>query len=310
MRLWSELAGKLGFEYSILEGFWGRWSDEELKDLVDYSRVQRVGIFVWVNSKNLHDPAARAALYKRCVDAGVAGLKVDFFDHEHKETIDLYATLLKECAENKLMLDFHGANKPTGLNRTWPNEMVREAVKGMEARKMESRALHETTVPFTRLPVGAAEYTGTLFTERRGDTTFAHQVAIAVIYAAPLQTYAAHPVKLLSSPAVDVIRQIPPVWDQTIVLPPSEIGEVAVYARRLGDKWFLGVLNGTSPRELKIPLTFLGDKDKYIATFVRDGAKPEEMKIEKELPMNHGQTITIDLPAGGGFVGVFAKKDE
>jgi alpha-glucosidase len=107
-----------------------------------------------------------------------------------------------------------------------------------------------------------------------------------------------------------VIRQIPPVWDQTIVLPPSEIGAVAVYARRLGDKWFLGVLNGTSPRELKVPLTFLGEKDKYIATFVRDGVKPEEMKIEKELPMTHAQTITIDLPAGGGFVGVFAKKDE
>jgi alpha-glucosidase len=269
-----------------------------------------VGIFVWVNSKNLHDPAARAALYKRCADAGIAGLKVDFFDHEHEETIDLYTTLLKECAGNKLMLDFHGANKPTGQNRTWPNEMVREAVKGMEARKMDSRALHETTLPFTRLPVGAAEYTGTLFTDRRGDTTFAHQIAIPVIFAAPLQTYAAHPQKLLASPAVDVIRQIPPVWDQTIVLPPSEIGEVAVYARRLGDKWFLGVLNGTSPRELKVPLTFLGEKDKYIATFVRDGAKPREMKVEKELPMNHAATVTIDLPVGGGFVGVFAKKEE
>jgi alpha-glucosidase len=309
MKLWSELAGKLGFEYSILEGFWASWPDDDLKDLVTSARALNVGIFVWVDSKKLHDPEARKALYKRCVDAGIAGLKVDFFDHEHKETIDLYQAMLKEAAENKLLLDFHGANKPTGTQRTWPNELTREAVRGMEARKIESRATHETTLPFTRFVVGPAEYTGTLFTERRGDTTFAHQVAVPVVFTAPLMTYAAHPQKLIASPASDVIRQIPPVWDQTIVLPPSEIGEVAVFARRLKDQWFLGVLNGKTACELKVPLSFLNGS-KYTATFVRDGTKPEEMKVEKELPMSKADTVTIDLPAGGGFVGVFTKKEE
>ncbi|MGB7161442.1 MAG: glycoside hydrolase family 97 catalytic domain-containing protein, partial [Tepidisphaeraceae bacterium] len=309
MKQWSDLAAQLGFEYSILEGFWSRWPAEELKDLVDSSRAQGVGIFVWVDSKKLRDPEARRALYKTCVENNIAGLKVDFFDHEHKETIDQYHAILRECAEHKLLLNFHGANKPTGESRTWPNELVREAIRGMEARKLESRAVHEATLPFTRFPVGHGEYTGVLFTERRGDTTFAHQIAIPVVFTAPLHTYAAHPSKLLASPAADVIRAIPPVWDQTIVLPPSEIGELAVFARRLGDKWFLGVLNGTKPRQITVPLSFLRE-GKFTATLVRDGAMPEEMKIEKDVPLSPSDTVTIDMPAGGGFVGAFVKKEE
>jgi hypothetical protein len=308
LKAWSELAGKLGFEYSILEGFWSRWSPDELKDLVESSRVQGVGIWVWVHSRNLRTPEQRKEMFQRCVDAGVVGLKVDFFDHEHKETIDHYYAILKEAAEQKLLLDFHGANKPTGASRTWPNELVREAVRGMESR-LKERALHHTTLPFTRYPAGPGEYTPVMFNFRRGDTTFAHQLATPVVFAAPLLTYAAHPQKLLDSPAADVIREIPPVWDQTIVLPPSEIGELAVFARRLGDRWFLGVLNGTTARELKVPLAFLGDgKQKFIATLVRDGETPETLKVEKDQLLTGADTLTIDLPAGGGFVGAFVKK--
>ena len=309
LKIWSELAGKLGFEYSILEGFWSRWSPDELKDLVDSSRVQGVGIWVWVHSRNLRTAEQRAEMFKRCVDAGVVGLKIDFFDHEHKETIDLYQAILKEAARSKLLLNFHGANKPTGSNRTWPNELVREAVRGMETRSLKERAFHHTTLPFTRYVVGPAEYTTVMFNERRGDTTFAHQSATPVVFTAPLLAYAAHPQKLLTSPAADVIRQIPPVWDETRVLPPSEIGELAVFARRLEEKWFLAVLNGTEARQLNVPLAFLGS-GKYTAALVRDGAKPEEMRIEKDVPLSAKDAVTIDLPAGGGFVAVFTKKDE
>ncbi len=308
MKQWSELAGKLGFEYSILEGFWSHWAPEDLTGLVESSRVQGVGIWVWVHSRDLRTPEQRAAMFKRCVDAGVVGLKIDFFDHEHKETIDQYHAVLKEAAEHQLLLNFHGANKPTGASRTWPNELVREAVSGMESR-LKERAFHHTTLPFTRFPAGHGEYTTVMFNVRRGDTTFAHQVATPVVFTAPLHTYAAHPQKLLDSPATDVIREIPPIWDETIVLPPSEISAIAVFARRYQDRWFLAVLNGTEARQLKVPLTFLRD-GKFTARLVRDGETPESMKVEKDQPLSAKDTLTIDLPVGGGFVGLFTPKEQ
>ncbi|HEY4112411.1 glycoside hydrolase family 97 N-terminal domain-containing protein, partial [Puia sp.] len=147
MKHFTDEAARLGFEYNILEGFWRKWTDEQLKDLVDYSRERHVGIWVWMHSKDLHDSTARRALFQRCHDLGIAGLKIDFFDHEAKEVIDLYDAILRETAEQHLLVDFHGSNKPTGLSRTWPNEMTREAVRGMESSRLADRATHETTLP-------------------------------------------------------------------------------------------------------------------------------------------------------------------
>ncbi len=110
----TRLAGELGFEYNVIEGLWRRWSDEQIKELVDYGRQRGVRLLVWVSSKSMRDPQTRHDLLKRCHELGIAGLKVDFFDHEAKEIIDLYQALLKEGAENQLLMDFHGSNKPTG----------------------------------------------------------------------------------------------------------------------------------------------------------------------------------------------------
>jgi alpha-glucosidase len=307
MKEFNRLAGELGFEYNVLEGFWRRWSDDELRDLVADARKHNVGLFVWVHSRNLYDPQARAELFKRLRDTGIIGLKIDFFDHEHKEVIDLYFTLLREAAENKMLLNFHGANKPTGESRTWPNELVREAVRGMEASRMNSRAAHDATIPFTRYTVGHGEYTPVHFGDRRGDTTWAHQIATPVVFTAPLLTYGAHPRKMLDSPAVEMLKSIPATWDETIVLPSSEIGEVAVMARRKGDVWFLAVVSGPEPRKLNVPLTFLGDGD-YRALIVKDrtGASAA-IDIENTPGIRRDATMTIDCSAGGGFVARFTK---
>src|SRR5262249_2773609 len=133
MKEFCRLAGELGFEYCVVEGFWRRWSDAELRELVNHGKEHRVGIFLWKHTKELRDPAARRAFFQRCRDAGAAGVKLDFFDHEAREVVDFYQVLLKEAAENRLLVNFHGSNKPTGEARTWPNELVRESVKGMES---------------------------------------------------------------------------------------------------------------------------------------------------------------------------------
>jgi alpha-glucosidase len=308
MKEWSRLAGKLGFEYNVLEGFWRRWSDDELSDVVDYSAQQGVKLFVWVHSKQLHDPEARRELFQHCADLGVAGFKIDFFDHEHKETIDLYQAILRETAQRKLLVVFHGANKPTGETRTWPNELNREAIHGMEASRQPDRAFHETVLPFTRFLAGHGDYTPMLFTERRGNTTWAHQIALPVVFNETLITYGASPQHILENPAVDMIKSIPPTWDQTIVLPQSSIGEVAAYARRKGpDTWFLAVLNGNGARTLQVPLSFLGD-GQYQAMIVRDNRNnPAAMVIERDKTFDRGATIPIEMSSGGGFVARFSK---
>src|SRR5215203_2375707 len=306
MKHFTDGAAALGFEHNILEGFWSRWKPEEIKDLVNYSKQKGVGIWFWKHSKSLRNAASRDSFFKMCHDAGVTGVKIDFFDHEAKEVIDLYETILYETAKYKLLVDFHGANKPSGQARSYPNEMVREAVKGMESSKIMDRATHETTIPFTRLLAGPAEYTVVHFGDRRRNTTWAHQVASAVILSAPLLTYAVHPDTILANPAAQVIKNIPAVWDETIVLPPSEIGSLAAYARRKGDTWFVAVMNGTQTRQVKIPLRFLKE-GKYKTTLVKDD--PESSASVKLADASYGanDVIELNLVPGGGFVAEFVR---
>lgn len=306
MKKFTDGAAALGFEHNILEGFWSRWSDDEIKDLVSYSKQKGVSIWVWKHSRNLRSDTARLVFFKRCHDLGIAGAKIDFFDHEAKEVIDLYESILDEAAHYKIMLDFHGANKPSGQARTWPNEMVREAVKGMESSRLIDRATHETTIPFTRFLAGPAEYTVVHFGERRKNTTWAHQVASAAILSAPLLTYAAHPDTILANPAAAMIRSIPAVWDETIVLPPSEIGELAVFARRKGTVWFLAIMNGVDPKKIKIPLGFLGAGTWKAEAVKDDVANSAAVQLESA---GHSakDVIELDIVSGGGYIARFSK---
>ncbi|WP_114781872.1 glycoside hydrolase family 97 protein [Botryobacter ruber] len=301
MKEFSKQAGELGYEHNILEGFWSRWTDEEIRELVDYSNQQKVGVWLWKHSKSLRDDHERLAFFKRCQDLGITGVKLDFFDHEAKEVIDLYRNILRETAEHKLLVDFHGANKPTGEARTWPNEVTREAVKGMEASKLEDRATHNTTVPFTRWLAGHAEYTPVHFGERRKNTTWAHQVASAAIMSTPLLTYAATPANILANPSVEMMKSIPSTWDETIVLPASEIGEVAAFARRKGDTWFLAIMNGVNPKTISIPLSFLGQGN-YETLVVKDDQQESGALRVENVSQKKDDTLQLDLVAGGGYV--------
>jgi alpha-glucosidase len=175
----------------------------------------------------------------------------------------------------------------------------------MEASRLVDRATHETTIPFTRCLAGPAEYTVMMFNERRKNTTWAHQIASAAILSAPLLTYAANPDTILANPAVEMIKSIPAIWDETIVLSSSEIGQLAAYARRKGNDWFVAVMNGVEPKKIKIPLSFL--KGSYRALIAKDdSANPASVIMENK---NYGNSdvIELDLVSGGGFIGRFTK---
>jgi alpha-glucosidase len=306
MKEFSRCAGELGFEYNLLEGFWQRWSEEELRSFVDYSRARHVGIWLWKDSRRLRTPQARGEFFQLCRRVGVVGVKIDFLDHEAKEVIDLYGTLLREAARYNLMVDFHGANKPTGETRTWPNELTREGVRGMEAKMTTGRAVHDATLPFTRYLVGPGDYTPLLFGPRRGDTTTAHQIASAAIFTSPLLVYGAHPQSMLDSPAVEIIKSIPSVWDETIVLPGSEIGTLAVFARRHGDDWFLAVLAGANKQRRTVLLSFLSH-GAYQATLVSDTADDPTIVAVQRREVTSADSLPIELVSGGGFIARFAR---
>ena len=307
MKEFSRLAGQLGFKYHVIEGFWSRWSNEQISELVEYSRRQGVGLLFWKHSKELSTPEQREAFFSRLHKLGVAGAKIDFFDHEAKEVIDRYEALCRKAAENQMVVDFHGANKPTGRQRTWPNELVREAVSGMENSSLRQRARHETILPFTRFLAGPAEYTTMHFGRPRADTTWTHQIASLAIFSAPLLTVAAHPQSILDNPAVDVIKSIPPVWDQTIVLPESAIGELAIFARRSGRTWFLAVMCGPQAKTIQVPLSFLSD-GQYKASLVRENKERADAVALDDMSVKSSDTLTIEMTSGGGFVGRFELK--
>ena len=295
----SRLAAELGFEHQVVEGQWQKWTEDELRGVVEYSRSRGVGVWVWRHRNTLSDPAKRRELFASLQKAGVVGVKVDFLDHEAKEVIDLYHDILRDGAEHQLMINFHGANKPAGESRTWPNEMTREGIYGLEHRRMEAWATFNTTFPFVRMLAGHADYTPVVFGERRRETSWAHQIASAAILTSPLLVYGGHPGSFLSNPAVEMIKSIPSVWDETRVLPPSEIGELALFARRSGDRWFVAAMNGPTTRTVTIDLSFLPTAS-WRALIVRDNLENDAAVVveTRDAP----RVLEIPMRAAGGFV--------
>jgi alpha-glucosidase len=307
LKKFSFLAGELGFEHHVIEGVWSRWSTEQRKEMVEYSKAQGVGVWFWKHSKELRTPEAREEFFRMLDDLGVVGAKIDFFDHEAKEVVDVYEAILEKAAQYHILVVFHGANKPTGRERTWPNELVREAIRGMESSRLMERARHQTILPFTRYLAGPADYTTMIFSQRRRDSSWPHQIASMALFSSPLLTIAANPDSILLNPAVDVIRSIPAIWDETIVLPDSRIGELVLFARRTGDSWFLAAMCGPQARTVKVPLTFLGGGS-YKATMVRDNKTDAAAVVLENGSVTRSETLTLEMINGGGFIGRFMKR--
>jgi len=311
MKDFSKLASSLGFEYNLVDEGWGYWKADGknqwdlLRELVDFSKPLGVKIWVWKAYPNrkgiegINDSIKRREFFSKCQEVGVAGLKIDFFDSENQDIIKFYQNALRDAAKYKLMINFHGANKPTGESRTYPNEMTREGIRGLENRP--PWALHNTILPFTRYLAGHADFTPVHFGGRIGETSWAHQIASAVVFTSPLLVYGADPKSMLENPYNDFIKSIPSTWDETIVLPQSAIGELALFARRKGSTWFIAALNGQKERNVTVNLEFLG-KGKYTATILHDDKTNQKSAIQKQMKVDRNQTINIDLNVAGGFV--------
>jgi alpha-glucosidase len=316
MKEFSKMASELGFEYNLVDEGWGNWKEDGkdqwdlLRELVDYSNPLGVKIWVWKaypdrkGIAGIKDSLSRREFFKKCKAVGVVGLKIDFFDSEKQEVIDFYQNALRDAAKCQLMLNFHGANKPTGESRTFPNEMTREGIRGLE--NQPPWATFNTVLPFTRYLAGHADFTPVHFGKRIGETSWAHQMASAIVFTSPLLVYGADPKSMLENPFVYLIKSIPTTWDETIVLPQSAIGELALFARRKGDTWFVAALNGTTVREVKIKLSFLAN-GKYNANIACDDKNNQHTARKENLILSNNNYLILNLNASGGLVAQLSK---
>ena len=233
--------------------------------------------------------------------------------------VNFYHEVLAKAAENRLVVDFHGAYKPTGIRRTWPNLLTREGVLGLEYSRWskEAEPEHNVTIPYTRMLVGPMDYTPGAFQNATGDFrpdtvapyslgTRCHQLAMFVVYESPLQVLADAPVNYRKEKGLDFISQVPTVWDETRFV-AGEIGEYIVLARKKDESWYLGAMTDWNPRQLEVPLEFLGDgswKAKIWADGKRAERNPEDVSVS-EAEVSAGENLAIELAPGGGYAAVF-----
>ncbi len=329
-------AARLGFEFTTVDEGWEGWPEpwERLRELCDYARERKVRVFVWKHAKELNVPAEGYAALRTFLDkvreAGASGVKVDFMNGEDLGLVTFDEWVLQEAARRRLLVNFHGCQKPTGESRTYPNEVTREAVRGLELNRIAERhrqrlrekgvapapavpggenqelpASHNAALPFTRCVVGQADYTPLAFS-RPGETTWAHQLAMAYLVTSPLLVMAEHPERLLGEPrlaaAVPFIRSLPVAWDETRVLDGSRIGELAALARRKGGVWYVAVVNGTGREKLMgFSPWFTGWSKVRVAAVGDEPGRPDGL-VESGAVLGGMETAVVRLAPFGGYV--------
>ncbi|MGC8842415.1 MAG: glycoside hydrolase family 97 catalytic domain-containing protein, partial [bacterium] len=233
---------------------------------------------------------------------GVKGVKVDFFDSDCQERIQMYDKVAKVALQYKLMVVYHGATKPSGERRRWPHLLTREGVLGAEYYKWSEgpTAEHNCTLPFTRNAVGPMDYTPVTFSNNKNQTTYAHQLALAVIFESNIQHLADKPEAYEGiGKALEFLKECPAVWDDTKLL-EGYPGRYVTLARKHGDKWFIGsICGGAISREAVINLGFLDENKDYIAYIYKDGENPKEIIFEERV-VKRGDTLRIQLNVNGG----------
>lgn len=265
----------------------------DLPEIIRYGNGKNVGVILYADRAVIQRQRDKAfALYEKW---GLKGLKIGFVDVGPQKDAAWITETIRKAAEHHLMLDLHDGFRPTGLARTYPNLMTVEGIRGNEHFPTPD---HNCTLPFTRYIAGSADYT-ICYYDRRLKTSRAHQLAMAVVSYSPLQFvfWYDKPSDYRGEPEVEFFRRVPTVWDDTKVI-NGEIGKFATIARRSGEDWFIGTINGGDPRQLKLPLTFLTPGRSYIAHIYSDVSRTR-VAVES-CPVDSLKTLDVPLKAAGG----------
>jgi alpha-glucosidase len=325
-----DFAADNGIEYMILDEGWSDpadlWKinpDVDVDALLAYGRERGVGLILWVVWKSLDDRFEEAL--DRFADWGVAGIKVDFMQRDDQPMVEYYWKVAEGAAQHHLLVDFHGAYKPTGLRRAYPNVLTREGVRGLEWVKWSEHPTpeHNVTIPFIRMLAGPIDYTpGAMINAQESQFhpvfdrpmsmgTRAHQLAMYVVYESPLQMLADSPSNYLRErECLDFIAGVPTTWDETRVL-SAQVGDWVVVARRRGDAWYIGAMTDWTPRDLDLDLSFLGEGD-WKAVVFEDGINAtrraeDYRRVERQVSQH--DSLSIRLAPGGGWAARIVRSD-
>lgn len=328
-KYYIDFASAHKIEYVILDEGWAVNKKADLFQVIpeidlpmlcDYARSRNVGLILWAGYWAFdRDMEKVCETYSKM---GVKGFKVDFMDRDDQQMVEFFVRAARTAAKYHLVLDFHGAFKPAGLTRTYPNVLNFEGVAGLEQLKWSNpdQVGYDVTIPFIRMLAGPLDYTQgamrnanrknfkAVNSEPMSQGTRCRQLAEYVIFESPLTMLCDSPTNYLSEPlCTDYIASCPTTWEETVAI-DGKIGEYVVIARRKADKWYLGALTDWSGRDIEVDLSFLGDGSWSLESF-RDGVNADRAASDfvhtEAAPA--GDTLSVHLAPGGGFVGIFTK---
>ena len=328
-KYYIDFASEYGIEYVILDEGWyvlgnllNIHPEIDVQEITHYAEGKNVGIILWVVWKTLQDQLKEAL--DQFEKWGVKGIKVDFMQRDDQWMVNYYHKIAKEAAQRHLVVDFHGAYKPTGLRRAYPNVLTREGVLGLEHNKWSKNVTpeHDLTLPFIRMLAGPMDYTpGAMINAQKSNFraifarpmsmgTRCHQLAMYVVYESPLQMLADSPTNYLQEKeCLEFLSRVPCVWDETRVLEAC-VADFVVIARRAGSIWYLAAMTDWTPRKFSIDLDFLEDGD-YEAEIFADGINADRFGNDYK---RHAEQVTrqdnikIKMAPGGGWVARIRRK--
>jgi alpha-glucosidase len=334
LKQYIQLAADMGWPYQLIDWQWyGPFNKPEsditkVNPAVDMDEVRRfakdkgVKLWVWLywSDVDRNDAYQKAfALYEQW---GMVGIKIDFMDRDDQEIVNWYEKITKAAAEHHLMVNFHGAFKTSGFNRTYPNQITREGILGNEYNRWSTRVTpeHKLTLPFTRFLAGPADFTPGGFLNRQPSQfkadgkqaqvqgTRAAELALFVAYDSPLCCVCDHPDRYRGQPGTDFLKIVPTVWDETRVL-DAAVGAHLVIARRSGDRWFLAAMTDSHAREISVKLDFLG-RGKWNMQLWKDATDSNVNAAHigtEQRALRSGQNLKVQLAPAGGCAAVFSK---
>lgn len=292
-----------------------KWAEGiKVDELVDYANKRNIGLFLWARWDNIRDDMEN--IFETFEKWGIKGVKIDFMDSDDQWMVNWYEKCLATAAKYHLMINFHGAFKPTGLIRTYPNYITQEGVKGLEWSNTTNtlNSTHNVNLAFTRMLLGPVDYTPVgynnvsdeeyTYSSRSVMTTRAHQLALTVLYESGLVTIAEAPHILKMNQESDILKRIPASWDETRFI-DGKPDEYVVLARRKGDEWFISGINNGTPREIEFPISFIEDRDKMQIELYKDSSdadsNPKSVTIESKALINN-DILRFRLAKNGGFI--------
>ncbi|WP_082063470.1 glycoside hydrolase family 97 protein [Draconibacterium sediminis] len=331
IKKYIDLASENEFPYMLIDWQWyGMYNKPEadvttvadqldMPMIIDYAKQKNVKLWLWLYWTDVTRNMEKAfQLYESW---GIAGVKIDFMALDGAEMVEWYHNTVKLAAKHHLMVNFHGAYKPTGFRRTYPNLMTREGVLGNEYNKWSYMVTpeHNVTLPFTRMLAGPMDYTpGGFRNSLKGEFkpqintrvmgTRCHELAKFVVFDSPITTVCDHPENYSDQQCVDFLQQVKTVWDDTRVL-KGKIGEYIVMARKSRDQWFIAGMTNSDGRTFDIDLGFLPDGINNLRIY-RDceATKKDATKLEfEEMKIESKDHLSITCAPGGGFVGIISK---